>query len=92
MSTLYENEILDAIHFPPKIKNDKLKAGDKVRINIEAMRWQKDSYTPEFWEWLENNQDTIFTLIAHNKYGILWGIEEDKRWLLYADYLIKVTP
>lgn len=91
MSTDYENEILDAIHFPPKITNV-LKEGDKVKIDIEKYRWQKNagSITDIFWDFLEKNQNTIFTLVAHNKWGVMWGLEEDSRWLLYADYLIKV--
>jgi len=96
-----ENEILDAIHFPPKkinvgkysveIKN-KLQEGNKVKIDIEKYRPQKDSgsITDTFWKFLEDNKDTVFTIFARNKYGIMWGIEEDARWSLYSDFLIKV--
>jgi hypothetical protein len=92
MSTNYENEILDAIHFPPLRIQNKLKAGDKVKIDIEKYRPQKESgsITDVFWKFLENNKDSIFTLVAHNKWGIMWGIEEDSRWLLYYDFLTKV--
>ena len=92
MSTNSKNEILDSIHFPPlKIKNN-LKAGDKIKIDIEKYRWQREqgSLTDTFWQFLEDNKETIFTLFARNKYGIIWGIEEDTRWSLYGDFLIKV--
>ena len=41
---------------------------------------------------LEDNKNTIFTLVEHRKgtENVLWEIEEDPRWLLYADYLTKV--
>jgi len=71
---------------------NKLKEGDKVKIDIEKYRWQRDAntLTDIFWKFLEDNKDTVFTLISRNKLNVLWGIEEDSRWLLYNDYLIKV--
>lgn len=74
-----------------KIKN-KLLPGDKVKINIAKYEWQKDSLTDVFWKFLEDNKNTIFTLVEHRKgtENVLWEIEEDPRWLLYADYLTKV--
>jgi hypothetical protein len=85
----YDKDILYAIH---KIKNNQLKKGDKVKIDIEKYRWQKDagSITDTFWKFLEDNKDTTFTIFPRNKNGILWGVEEDTRWSLYCDYLIKV--
>jgi hypothetical protein len=71
---------------------NQLKEGDKVKIDIEKYRWQREqgSLTDAFWQFLEDNKETIFTLFARNKYGIIWGIEEDTRWSLYGDFLIKV--
>jgi hypothetical protein len=69
---------------------NKLKEGDKVKIDIEKFQWKKDSYTPIFLQWLEDNRDTIFTVMKRGKNDIMWAIEEDSKWLLYCDDLIKV--
>lgn len=88
-----EAEILQALKSSPKIKNDNLRKGDKVKIDIEKYRYQKDagSITEIFWKFLEDNKDTIFTIFPRNKNNVLWGIEEDTRWSLYADFLIKIS-
>jgi len=74
-----------------KMTND-LKAGDKVKIDIEKYRWQKDagSITEVFWKFMEDNKDKVFHIVKHNKMNVLWGIQEDPRWLFYGDFLIKV--
>ena len=70
-----------------------LNPGDKVKIDIEKYRWQKDSLTEVFWKFMEDNKDRIFTLVEHRKNSdnVLWEIKEDPRWLLYNDYLNKVN-
>ena len=84
-------KILQALKSPPQMKN-KLHEGDKVKIDIEQYRPQKDSksITEVFWKFMEDNKDTVFTLVKHNKLNVLWGIKEDPRWLLYGDFLIRV--
>jgi hypothetical protein len=42
-------------------------------------------------QWLEDNKDTVFTLVTHLKGKVMWGLEEDPRWLIYNDDLIKVS-
>lgn len=71
---------------------NQLKAGDKVKIDVDKYQWKKGSYTPEFLQWLEDNRNTIFTLVPHLKGKVMWGLEEDPRWLIYNDDLIKVIP
>lgn len=68
----------------------KFKEGDKVKIDVEKYGWQKGTLTDTFWQFLEDNKNTIFTLVRHNRWDVLWGIQEDPRWLIYHDYLIKV--
>jgi len=73
-----------------KITN-KLNTGDKVKIDISKFEWKKDSYTPEFLQWINDNKENIFTLVAHNKDKIMWELKEYPRWLIYNDDLIKVN-
>jgi len=76
-----------------KVKMEvQLSPGDKVKIDVEKYRWQRESLTDVFWKFMEDNKDTVFTLVEHmkNSKNVLWGIKEDPRWLLYNDYLIKV--
>lgn len=70
---------------------NQLKAGDKVKIDVEKYQWKKASYTPEFLQWLEDNKDTVFTLVVHSKGKVLWGLKEEPRWLIYNDDLIKIS-
>lgn len=82
-----DNKIIN--NYEVKLVNQ-LKAGDKVKIDIEKYQWKKGSYTPFFLQWLEDNKDTIFTLVVHKKNSVMWGLEEDSRWLIYNDDLIKI--
>ena len=34
---------------------DEIKPGDKVRINIKAFDWQKNTLTPKFMEFINQN-------------------------------------
>jgi hypothetical protein len=74
------------------IISNKLKQGDKVKIDVEKYRWQKDAntLTDTFWKFLEDNRDTVFTIFPRNKNGVMWGLEEDTRWSMFVDYLIKI--
>lgn len=67
----------------------KLNSGDKVKIDIEKYLWQKDTLTEEFWNFIESNKDKELTIKSHGKWNILWEIEEDHRWLLFGEYLVK---
>jgi hypothetical protein len=70
--------------------NTKLKTGDKVKINIDKYLRQKDSLTETFWKFLEDNKNNILTIKEHGKWNVLWEIEEDPRWLLFGEYLVKI--
>jgi hypothetical protein len=62
--------------------------GDKVRINVHAFDWQKNELTDKFIDYMNRNEDTIFT--AKHERGQLWTFEEDDMWLFWVNNLIKV--
>ena len=66
------------------------KSGDKVKINVNAFDWQRNTLTEKFLDFIDNNIDTIFTLKEYSSNSNLWTFEEDSLWLLYEDSLIKI--
>jgi len=66
------------------------KSGDKVKINVDAFDWQRNTLTEKFLDFIDNNIDTIFTLKEYSSNSNLWTFEEDSLWLLYEDNLIKI--
>jgi len=66
------------------------KSGDKVKINVDAFDWQRNTLTEKFLDFIDNNIDTIFTLKEYSSNSNLWTFEEDSLWLLYEDSLIKI--
>jgi len=67
-----------------------IESGDKVRINIQAFDWQKDTLTPKFIEFINRNADTIFTVKKYGKDGSLWTFVENDTWLFWVGNLIKL--
>ena len=69
---------------------DEIKPGDRVRINIQAFDWQKNTLTPKFMEFVNRNADTIFTVKEYKKDSGLFTFVENYTWLFWVGNLIKL--
>jgi len=80
---------------PPGI----LKPGDKVKLNVDLIKSHEDykkGVNPKYAEWIEENKDSIFTLIDTSKVLPLllaWRLHDGKEevhWIFREFQLIKV--
>jgi hypothetical protein len=70
---------------------DEIKPGDKVKINVNSLKWQEKTLTPKFLEFIDENVNTIFTVKAYLPFnGYLYTFVENDTWLFYVDNLIKL--
>ena len=71
-------------------KQEDFHEGDKVKLNLKNFDWELKTLSSPFVEFLNNNKDTVFTLVKHGSGNILWALEEDPRWTVFWAKLIKV--
>jgi hypothetical protein len=69
---------------------DEIKPGDRVRINIKAFDWQKNTLTPKFMEFVNRNADTIFTVKEYKEDSSLYTFVENDTWLFWVGNLTKL--
>lgn len=67
-----------------------LNEGDKVRLNIEAIKAMKnyEIMSPLYKEFVENAGDTIYTV--HLEKEVLVSLTEEPKWLFWCGDLIKI--
>lgn len=65
--------------------------GDKVRLNIEAIKARKNYgvMSPMYKEFVENAGEAVYT--AHVERPTLISLAEEPRWLFWSGDLIRVT-
>ncbi len=75
---------------------DFLQEGDKVKLNISRIKSRKDysRLQPEYKEFIEKNEDSVFTVHIYKKRGndfaFLVELTENPKWLFIESDLIKV--
>ena len=72
-------------------KAQTIEEGDKIRLNIEAIKSRKnyDRMSPAYKEFVEAAGDTVFT--AHVERANMISLAEEPRWLFWSGDLIKVS-
>ena len=65
--------------------------GDKIRLNIEAIKARKnyDRMSPMYKKFVEVAGDTVFT--AHIERADMISLAEEPKWLFWSGDLIKVS-
>ena len=82
-----------AVQLPSPANNAPLKIGDRVRLNVKAIKSCTFSKKAEYKAWIDANARKVFTLSARNRNPIWWELkdgDEDVLWIFRDDHLIKV--